>query len=561
MPEIIAAKEHNLIKVFSDDYFFEIPLYQRPYAWTTEHVDELLDDLTEAMNRDPDSPYFLGSIVLVKNDNDPLSQVVDGQQRLTTLTILLCVLRDIASDPKMAQELDDFVHEVGSELKNTEDRFRLHVRERDRDFFEEHIQKEGGLERLLLLDTVKFSDSQKRMSENSKHLRQKLQERTDEERRGLANFVCRNCFLVVVSASDGDSAYRIFSVLNNRGLDLSPTDILKAHVIGKIAPDSQEAYTAQWEGIEEQLGRDHFRDLFAHIRMIYRKEKMRGTLQKEFQDYVLEELDSEKALEFVDNVLEPYSDVYETVSNASYESTKDPDRVNSLLRHLGRLDNFDWIPPAMVYFHIQIKEGQQDRLIKFTQDLERLAYGLFILRANVTDRINRYGRLLRAIEQRDDLFVESSPLQLSQDERARVLNRLNGEIYNQPRVPMPLLLRLDSTFAEVGASYQQPVISIEHVLPQHPAGDSQWLKWFPDDDERYYWTHRLANLVLLSRRKNTRASNLEFESKKQEYFLQNGTTTFALTTKVVAESNWTPKVLERRQQELIDGLKKEWRLG
>ena len=86
------------------------------------------------------------------------------------------------------------------------------------------------------------------------------------------------------------------------------------------------------------------------------------------------------------------------------------------------------------------------------------------------------------------------------------------------------------------------------------------MKWFQDEDERKQWTHRLANLVLLSRRKNTRASNYEFERKKSEYFQKHGTTTFALTTKVVDESEWTPAILERRQHELIDVLKKEWRL-
>ncbi len=140
------------------------------------------------------------------------------------------------------------------------------------------------------------------------------------------------------------------------------------------------------------------------------------------------------------------------------------------------------------------------------------------------------------------------------------MEKLGGDIYNQPRIPRPLLLRLDSLLAEGEASYQHPIISIEHVLPQNPSNCSQWLKWFPDEDERRQWTHRLANLVLLSRRKNTRASNFEFERKKSEYFRQNGVTTFALTTSVVAESEWTPVVLERRQQELVDALTKEWRL-
>ena len=87
------------------------------------------------------------------------------------------------------------------------------------------------------------------------------------------------------------------------------------------------------------------------------------------------------------------------------------------------------------------------------------------------------------------------------------------------------------------------------------------MEWFPDTDARERWTHRLANLVLLSRRKNTRASNYEFEKKKKEYFQRDGVTTFALTTQVVNKSEWTPAVLEGRQRDLIDQLKKEWRLG
>ena len=99
-----------------------------------------------------------------------------------------------------------------------------------------------------------------------------------------------------------------------------------------------------------------------------------------------------------------------------------------------------------------------------------------------------------------------------------ILERLDGDIYGQVRLRTPLLLRLDSVVAEEGASYQHPMVSIEHVLPQSPLDDSQWMKWFPDEEERRQWTHRLANLVLLSRRKNTRASNYEFERKKERVF-------------------------------------------
>ena len=555
MPATITAKEQNLVRVFSDDYFFEIPLYQRPYAWTTEQVDQLLEDLTDEMNRDKDAPYFLGSVVLIKSESESRSQVVDGQQRVTTLTMLLCVLRELSSGDA-AKDLDNFIREAGSPLKGTQDRFRLNLRERDRQFFQDNVQSRGKLADFLASDPVSFSDSQMRIFENVRYLIQKLSNFSESSRRDLAMYVVRNCYLVVVSASDIESAHRTFAVMNGRGLDLSATDILKANILGNMPTEAQDEYASKWEGIEESLGRDDFRDLFAHIRMIYQKTKPRRTLQQEFQDTVL----SGEEENFVDDILEPYSVAYETVSRASYESLVDAEKVNGHLRHLGRLDNFDWIPPAMSYF--RRNEGARTGILRFAQDLERLAYGLFIRREDINGRINRYARVLTAIEQGDDLFADNSPLQLLPTEKDDILNRLNGGIYNQPRIPMPLLVRLSILVADAGPGYVEPsATSIEHVLPQNPSDDSMWLDWFPDAEERVSWTHRLANLVLLSRRKNSQASNWDFERKRNTYFLKNGTTPFALTTRVVAETEWTPEVLERRQRELIDAFKKEWRLG
>src|SRR5208282_2654561 len=87
----IEAHERTIGQIFDDSYAFEIPAYQRPYAWEIDQVRELLSDLLEAMD-DTDTSggvYFLGSVVLIKLPNDPQSKVIDGQQRLTTFTILL----------------------------------------------------------------------------------------------------------------------------------------------------------------------------------------------------------------------------------------------------------------------------------------------------------------------------------------------------------------------------------------------------------------------------------------------------------------------------------------
>lgn len=552
----IKASQQNLNHVFSNAYFFEIPTYQRPYSWETEQVGELLDDLLNAMERNDQEPYFLGSIVLIKDEMDSNSEVIDGQQRLTTLSMLFCVLRDLAKGD-IQGALDARIREAGDSLLGTPDRFRVNLRMLDRKFFQDNVQTPGALDQFLTKDKAGFdTDSQKQMQDNIKYLNDKLGELDEKNRDSLARYIVRYCYLVVVATEDKSSAFRIFSVMNDRGMALSPTDILKADVIGAMQTQEEEReYGDKWEEIEKELGRDDFESLFVNMRMVYLKTRPRKAWREEFQEEVLSKI---PAKNFVDEVLESYADIYEEVSKSLYESSVDAEVVNTHLRHLRRLDNSDWVPPAMAYFnHNANNRNNHSRFIK---DLERLAYSLFIRRADINERIRRYADVLRAIELKDDLWPDHSPIQLTAKEKAETLNALNGEIYLQTRVHLPVLLRLDSSLAGVGAQYQRPVISVEHVLPQHPAQDSQWTKWFPDVNERGFWTHRLSNLVLLSRRKNYRASNYEFDRKKREYFQQRDVSPFPITTQVLRETEWTPEVLKRRQQELINVLKKEWRL-
>ncbi len=112
------------------------------------------------------------------------------------------------------------------------------------------------------------------------------------------------------------------------------------------------------------------------------------------------------------------------------------------------------------------------------------------------------------------------------------------------------------------ASYNFPHITVEHVLPQNPNPGSVWVNWFPTQEEREKYVHRLGNLVLLSSCKNSEAQNYDFERKKQQYFTtKTGVSNFALTTQVLMEQEWTPEVIDKRQERLIDKLKEIWRLG
>lgn len=157
--------------------------------------------------------------------------------------------------------------------------------------------------------------------------------------------------------------------------------------------------------------------------------------------------------------------------------------------------------------------------------------------------------------------LEAPAFELTESERAETRDRLNGEIYLATRVRRYVLLRLDSILADdPGVSYDHRIITVEHVLPQSPDQDSQWVRDFTEE-EAAAWTHRLGNLLLLNRRANSRAQNFDFDVKKDKYFTSGkGVAVFALTTQVLAEPVWTPDVVERRQEELVGLLVKEWQL-
>jgi hypothetical protein len=276
---------------------------------------------------------------------------------------------------------------------------------------------------------------------------------------------------------------------------------------------------------------------------------------KELRDYVNPSAEPKR---FMDETLLPMAQAFGEIRGMSYESDRLSGDINKHLRWLSRIDNVDWESPAILY--LSKCHGEPEQLLRFFQELERLAAGMMIRRANINYRLERYGRLLRAIESEEDLYHEDSPLQLRDDERKHILEILAGNLYHMPRIPRPVLLRLDEALSEGEARYDHGVISIEHVLPQRPPSDSRWLVWFSDEEEREAWTHRLGNLVLLSKRKNSQAQNFDFERKKSEYFQRNGVAPFAITTQVINEEKWTPEILQDRQQRLLETLGRVWRL-
>ena len=559
MRQLVAAEE-PLVKIFSSDYDFVIPDYQRPYSWGVEQALQLLDDLVDALDRAPDEPYFLGSIVLVKDAGQAAADVIDGQQRLTTLTIVLAVLRELTTTDGLADELGRMILEPGNIVQQLEARPRLALRERDRKFFRKYVQSSEGVAALLALrPQAPMTDAQKAIATNAQALHERLSTWAEERRLELVQLLGNRTYLVVVSTPDLTSAHRIFSVMNSRGLDLSPADIFKSMVIGALAgTGASEEYATRWEDAEEDLGRDAFADVFLHVRTIFAQVRAKRELLKEFPEQVLNSYLPARAKEFVDDVIVPYAQAYEVIRDADYAAPQGADKVNLWFKRLNQLDNNDWRPVAMW----ALREHGDDPawLHEFFGRLERLAASMLLRRTYSTPRANRYAQLLKELAARDGTSAAS--LKLSDDEKQETRARLNGELYLVTKVRKYVLLRLDEMLANnPGVTYDHALITVEHVLPQSPAADSTWLQDFTDL-QREHWTHRVANLVLLNRAKNSEAQNYDFVNKKHRYFTgRHGVATFALTSQVLGCQGWTPEVLQRRQEALLGTLTTGWDLA
>jgi len=561
MSNKITGKEYPLSKIFSADFEYHIPGYQRPYAWTEEETGILFDDLYEFFQTEAVDNYFLGSIVLIKDENKPYADVIDGQQRLTTLSILFSVMANSFHTEAYRNNCKKYLQEEGNILEGIAAQPRIFLRDWDQDFFSKYIQ-DIQLDALVQIDPVTLDTEAKRhIQKNCTVLREKFSEVFNDENDLLkfTQFILTRCFLVVVSTPNQESAFRVFSVMNSRGLDLLPTDIIKSMTIGKLLKDEEQKYTEKWEELENLTGRDGFNEVFTHTRTIFAKERPKKNLLDEFKEYVIKQT-SPKSL--VDEYLIPYTEAYVCLKNCDFSSTQNAEEINELLLWLNKTNNHDWMPPAIKF--LTDHKNDSVYILWFIRKLERLASYLLVTAKDVNQRMERYKWILVEMESRPDnnLTAPLENIELTDWEKQQFIDALNGEIYSMTAKRRNYIIqRLDSFLSDGGATYNTKLFTIEHVLPQHPSADSEWMKLWPDTQTQRFWLNKIANLVPLTRQRNSAAQNYDFNTKKIKYFQsKNGTSSYTLTTQVINIAAWTPEVVEARQKDLEEIFISKWDL-
>jgi len=299
--------EKILVKDIFSRMWFRVPEYQRPYVWGREEISDLLDDLTFAMTEKPDFEYFLGSFVFQSKPAAPDSgqefdenDLLDGQQRMATLLMLFAVLRDLSANPKAKKICQSSIYQEGNEFANVPERTRLvfTIRDKVQRFINEFVKADGGTNREEDLKRLisKHGDlSVRNMAAAILEIRRFFRENPNTKPEALLQFLLNKVLLIYVSTEDLEDAFRLFMILNDRGIPLRNSDILKSMNLGALEQEEEKVkYAKMWEKAENELG-DDFDRFLHHVRTILVKDKPRLSLLQEFEDKIYNPKERDKA--------------------------------------------------------------------------------------------------------------------------------------------------------------------------------------------------------------------------------------------------------------------------
>ncbi len=552
----ITSEKVNIQGRLFRDFWFTIPEYQRSYVWDSDNISDLLDDLWFAYENKNDAEYFLGSLVLKELSKKDYKEyeVLDGQQRLTTLFLLLAVIRDLNISDKLNNACQDLLYQEENEFKRTPERMRIVFKIRDDvgKFVKEIIVKQSGTLNITELENYsKFKNTSiVNMVNAVNHMKDFFASKNLGDISNFTSFLLNEVIFIYVSTANREDAFRLFNILNNRGIPLSNADILKSINIGVIQDNEKQNYALTWETIEGEIGTEDFDRFLSLIRTIKVKEKARKNLLEEFEENIYKKNLLNKGKETID-CIKKYKDIYDKLINLNNLEIDCKYKNLITIMNIGIPSN-EWIPPLLRFY----EKFNETNLLEFLIKLEFKFSGDWILGESPTSRIENINDILKKIDlatSTDEILNDSGLFYVNQDQLNYIFN---SDVYGRKFTRYVLLkhefLMSDNTVHL--ASYNN--ISVEHVLPQTPDSSSNWVKIFNEDD-RKQWTHKLANLILLSRKKNSSLSNLDFTDKKQRY-LKSGFDIFKGSYVFLDQNeNWTIELLKTRQNEIINLLCKK----
>lgn len=555
---MVAAQETTLQKILEGENQYLVPLYQRPYQWGKAQWSVLWQDivqLTEDIKEDPSSNHFIGSLVLAPfagNVAGGLTRhlVVDGQQRLTTLTILLVAIHDhILSHDSAARRGAERIKNTFLTNQYLEDPYRTKLvpTQADRDAYS------------AVIDGVPGADGEGHIGSAYRWFRAALLD-TELPVEEIEKATTSRLSLVSISTAESDNVHRIFESLNNTGLKLSQGDLLRNHIFMRLPEQGDHVYRTLWKPLQDLLTREELDTLF-WLDLVQRKPtvKIGDTYQAQKKRFEAFGTEDEIAAE-VRRLLE-LARLYRLIVRPEEEGSA------PVRRRLQRLQAWASATVAPLVLHLLHLRAQG----RF--DDEALAGALLVIESLLVRRLlvgrpsmglNRmFAQTVQDIGRSSDVDRElrdyfsrgQRHYSTDQDIRQAVAN---VPFYAVGRASQRKLLL---TWIEELFESREPVdpakLSIEHVLPQTLS--SSWRQSLSAavgedrvDEVHQDIVHTLGNLTLTGY--NSPMGNRPFEEKKTEL----GRSGLRMNQAIAAAAEWGPEQIRQRGQQLMEMIIEAW---
>jgi hypothetical protein len=503
-PPGISSQMMTLRAMVRSASVFVVPPYQRAYAWGESQVDKLLDDTLTFCAEDRPS-FFLGTCVR-QRDEPGVFKVIDGHQRMMTLTLILAYLRDACGDVATAERLQELIAPKGRKTA------RLLVRRADQDLVRHCVQAPG---RLNLLAEQAKSAAQRRLRDAAAVIIETLSQLTPDALINYAHFLVRRVTFNVIEAENDVSAATLFRVLNQRGLRLSESALVKSQLLVRAnIPDSEaDDLSDRWDKREDELGEDNFEALLKLTPMIIAPDPNRR--EGDLSLFYMHEFSPSQCAQFVRDSIWKYIDLHQWFTPSEIDRAPANDRVKRVLKLLLLYrDRAHWMAPAMDYLSRAEHTLDAPATLRFLEGLERLCFARAMGVIRDRNHHSRFAKVTAARGKESALFAPGV-LGLNPSEGPLLIKKIN-EPCNQDRRRI-LALRANAAIpnGEVVLDGHTEA-TIEHIFPL--SDSAHWLTKFPRKETRNDLKDLLGNFTIVTGTQNREADQKTYAQKLAIYF-------------------------------------------
>jgi hypothetical protein len=557
----------DLKEILANGKTYSVPPYQRDYSWKREHWEDLWEDLLAIERNDED--HYMGAIVLESGERKHF-RVIDGQQRLATLSVLIlaCVdyLEALAKegvDPSANAERASLLESSYVGAKDpTSLRVisKLRLNANDDNFFQLNLtqrkEPHGGVRGLL--------DSEKLLWECFDFFRAKVQQKFAPQRSGeqvtvfIGDVVAERLVFITVRVRDQLSAYTVFETLNARGLELTETDLLKNYLLSladRLSKSQIDPVLRQWTRITDRVGIGAFPEFLRHFLNARRGYVRQKQLFRTIKADVTELKDVFALLD----QLEVDAAWYEALNDPASEFWHDFPGAKEQVRVLNLFGVSQYTPLVLAAKDIFTAPQDVVRILSYCAIVSVRFNGVGRRSTHVLEEVyNRAALELRSgrISSAGGVRQCLKPIYIPDDEFEHDFTslRLKSRGTQGKRLKY-LLARLERQLSGVDISDSAMDATVEHVLPENPAA-SQWTEFTRDAHERS--VDRLGNYALLEGSLNRReAANAEFLDKRSVYAKSK----YSLSNRLCEFAEWTEDAIDRRQARLAKIASSLWAIA